>query len=182
VLDDGSGNHTDNIQWYGGSNAVVRGNLFKQTIPGEIQVMGAFDGTGGNLIEDNVVDIIARPWAIELYSDDGSIVRHNTLVFRSGCDYSLTCGRLAFDYKTADDAGRNSQAYDNIATSIEANPASGLSRRDHNMVRSSAGTGDFVGTPLFQGGSNPSTYAGYRLAALSPGLGGASDGLNVGIR
>jgi hypothetical protein len=182
IISDGSGNHTDNIQWYGGSNAVIRGNLFKQTINGETQVMGAYDGTGGNLIEDNVVDVTSRPWAIELYSDDGSVIRHNTLVYRSGCAYSMTCGLIALDRKPADDAGRNTQLYDNIATGFAISNGSTALRRDHNMVRSGAATGDFVGAPTFQGGAAPTTYAGYRLTTSSEGAGRASDGLDVGAR
>lgn len=185
IRDDGSGNHTDMIQWYGGSNAVVRGNLFKQTISGETQVMGAFDGTGGNLIEDNVVDVTGRNWAIELYSDDGSIVRHNTLVYHpaSPCQYNLACGILHLSRKVdQDDVGRNTQVYDNIATLVAIENGSTASRRDHNMVRQSAGSGDFTGTPVFVGGANPSNYAGYRLAAGSPGKAKASDGKDVGIR
>ena len=182
IIDDGSDNHTDNIQWYGGSNAVVRGNLFKQTIGGETQIMGAFDGTGGNLIEDNVVDVISRPWAVELYSDDGSIIRHNTFVYRTGCAYNMSCGLIALDRKTADDAGRNTQVYDNIATGFAIGNGSTASRRDHNMLRSGAGTGDINGAPTFQGGTAPANYAGYRLTTSSEGAGRASDGLNVGAR
>ena len=182
IISDGSGNHTDMIQWYGGSNAVIRGNLFKQTINGETQIMGAYDGTGGNLIEDNVVDVTSRPWAIELYSDDGSVIRHNTLVYRSGCAYNMTCGLIALDRKTSDDAGRNTQIYDNIATGYAIGNGSTAQRRDHNMVRSGATTGDFVGAPTFQGGAAPTTYAGYRLTTSSEGAGRASDGLDVGAR
>ena len=161
-------NHTDNIQRYGGSNAVVRGNLFKQTINGETQIMGAFDGTGGNLIEDNVVDVTSRPWAVELYSDDSSIIRHNTFVYRTGCAYNMACGLIALDRKTGDDAGRNTQVYDNIATGFAIANGSTASRRDHNMIRSGAGTGDFAGAPTFQGGTAPTTYAGYRRETPRP--------------
>ena len=38
-----------------------------------------------------------------------------------------------------------------------------------------------TGTPVFVGGSKPTTYAGYRLAAGSPGKGAASDGTDMGI-
>lgn len=174
IIDDGSDNHTDMIQWYGGSNAVVRGNLFKQTISGETQVLAAYDGTSGNLIEDNVVDVTGRNWGIELYADNGSIVRHNTVVYRS------CCGLI--DLNTKGPAGRNTQVYDNIATAILQNNGSTASRRDHNMVRQNAGSGDFIGTPTFVGGANPTTYEGYRLSAGSAGKGAASDGLDVGIR
>ena len=184
IRDDGSGNHTDNIQWYGGNNAIVRGNLFKQTIDGETQVMGAFDGTSGKVIEDNVIDVTGRNWGIELYADNGSIVRHNTVVYHPAnpCFFNLPCGFIDFDHKSGDPAGQNEQAYDNIATEITTNPSSAVTRRDHNMVRQNAGSGDFIGNPIFVGGTSPSTYEGYALAAGSPGKNAASDGLDVGIR
>jgi parallel beta-helix repeat protein len=173
---DGSGNHTDMIQWYGGSNAVIRANLFKQTIGGETQVVAAYDSTSGNLIEDNVIDVTGRDWGIELYSDDGSIVRHNTVVNRSGT------GFIDLNRKSQDDAGRNTHVYDNITTRVLLQSGSTAARRDHNMVRQNAGPGDFVGVPVFVGGANPTTYDGYRLAPGSPGKGAASDGLDVGAR
>ena len=41
---------------------------------------------------------------------------------------------------------------------------------------------DFIATPAFVGGGNPRTYAGYELAAGSPGTGRATDGGDVGAR
>ena len=103
----------------------------------------------------NVVDVISRPWAVELYSAVGSIIRHNTFVYRTGCAYNMSCGMIALDRKTSDDAGRNTQVYDNIATGFAIGNGSTALRRDHNMVRSGAATGDFVGVPTFQGGAAP---------------------------
>jgi len=172
ILEDGSGNHTDMIQIYGGSNAVVRGNLFKQTVRGDTQVFGAFDGTSGNLIEDNVIDVTGRPWGIELYSDRNSIVRHNTLVYYGTCPWNMPCGQIALDHKSSDPAGSGTQVYDNIAI-ITISNGSTTARNDHNM----SGKG-----VLYVGGTSPTTYAGYKLAAASPGLNAASDGLNLGAR
>jgi hypothetical protein len=45
-----------------------------------------------------------------------------------------------------------------------------------------SGTGDITGKALWSGGSSPTSYSGYHLAAGSPGKGAASDGLDVGIR
>jgi hypothetical protein len=45
----------------------------------------------------------------------------------------------------------------------------------------SGGTGNISGTPIFVGGANPTTYAGWRLAPGSPGKGAASDGTDIGI-
>ena len=183
IIDDGSGNHTDNIQWYGGSNAVVRGNLFKQTIGGETQIMGAYDGTGGNLIEDNVVDVISRPWAVELYSDDGSIIRHNTFVYRTGCAYSMSCGLIALDRKTATTPDATPRS---TTTSPPASPSATARPRHAATTTWSAPAPE----PATSSASRPSRaartprrYAGYRPHGHERGLPArASDGLNVGIR
>jgi fibronectin type 3 domain-containing protein len=183
IIDDGSGNHTDNIQFYGGSNAVVRGNYFKQTIQGETQVIGAFDGTSGNLIEDNVIDVISRPWGIELYKDTNSIVRHNTVVYHTvaeGCFYNINCGGITLD--TKDTPGSGTQIYDNIAVFLSFENGSTASVNNKNMLRSGATGTNFNGIPVFVGGSNPTTYGGYALAVGSPGKAAASDGLDVGAR
>jgi hypothetical protein len=180
-------NHTDHIQWYGGANSTVRGNYFHTVAPCGTQILSAFQGTSGNLIEDNVVDTNSRPWSVEHYADNGSVIRHNTFVY-GNCDFNLTCGRMLFDQSSGTpvagvNPGRNTQVYDNIATEIEIGGGSTLARRHHNMMRTTAMSGDFLGTPSFAGGgAHPSSYAGYRLAVGSQGKGAASDGLDVGIR
>ena len=62
-------------------------------------------GTKGVVIEDNVVDV-PRDWGIELYSDSGSIVRHNTVVWHSASYSEFYTGRRHhLDRKTEDPAG-----------------------------------------------------------------------------
>ena len=75
----------------------------------------------------------------------------------------MSCGLIALDRKTGDDAGRNTQVYDNIATGFAIGNGSTASRRDHNMVRSGAGTGDFAGTPALPRRRDP-----HHLRRLSP--------------
>ena len=163
----------------------MRRNLFKQTpaVGGDTQVMGAFDSTAGNLIEDNVVDVLSRNWCIEVYSGDGDVVRHNTCVHRPSppCGFGNPCGQISFSAKSGDDNGRNLRVYDNIATSIGVS-SSTVVERHHNMLRSGASGSDFGGTPQFVGGASPTTWEGYRLAPGSPGKGAASDGADVGAR
>jgi hypothetical protein len=173
-------NHTDMIQWFGGGNSIVRGNYLHSVAPCATQVLSAFDSTFNNLIEDNVVDTNSRPWSVELYSDDSSIVRHNAFVYGT-CDWSLPCGEIGLDHKTTDDPSRGTQIYDNVASKIDNIGNEAIARRDHNMMRLTALTGDFLGTPTFVGGAHPTTWAGYKLAAGSPGKGAASDGTDVGI-
>jgi hypothetical protein len=51
---------------------------------------------------------------------------------------------------------------------------------DHNLNCYCSGS-NITGTPIFVGGANPTTYAGFRLAPGSPGKGAASDGTDIGI-
>ncbi|MBC7632090.1 MAG: right-handed parallel beta-helix repeat-containing protein [Flavobacterium sp.] len=169
--------HTDAIQILGASDVLVKGNYIHDSADGVV----AYDGIDHATIEDNVIDLITGRWGIELYSDDSSIIRHNTLRYATTCSFS-PCGHIMVDHKTQDPAGRGTVVVDNIAYMIEANNGSQIAQQDHNMVRAGAATGDFIGTPTYAGGSTPTTPAGFLLAAGSAGIGRASDGTNVGIR
>src|SRR5919204_189503 len=69
-------NHTDNIQFEGGSQIRIAGNYVYEAQNCPTQGITSYDGgTNGVIIEDNVVDI-PRDWGIELYADQNSIVRH----------------------------------------------------------------------------------------------------------
>jgi len=109
-------------------------------------------------------------------------VRHNTLVYHGpNCYGNGPCGLIDINRKSQDDAGRGTIVTDNITTAITVNGGSSVAARHHNLVRQSAATGDLTGVPIFTGGANPSTYAGYQLAANSPGKNAASDGTDIGI-
>lgn len=166
-------NHTDAMQFEGSLGGVVRGNYFHDRCSG--QMLTSYDGgTQGVLIEGNVLDTL-RPAALEFYSDDGSIIRHNTLVWHppSQCEYSQNCGQIDLNRKAADPAGRNTQVYDNVTTGVGVNNGSTVARSDHNVSG--------VDVP-YVGGATPNTYSGFHLAPGSVGVGAASDGTNVGIR
>ena len=179
-LCDVGGNHTDGLQFAdpgdpsGGWNAVVRGNFFSfNGCPNDYaQALSSYDGgTNGALLEDNVVDT-TRPGGIELYADQGSIVRHNTVRWYPStvCAFNAQCGYIEVTRKSADPASVNTQVYDNVAR-VSVSMGSTVARNDHNVSGESV---TFVG-PL-------ATYAGFRLAAGSAGKGAASDGLDVGVR
>jgi hypothetical protein len=182
ILADGP-NHTDNIQFEGGSaGSVIRGNWVHQTVGGETQGITAYDRLAGVTIEDNVVDI-RRAWGIEVYSDQGSTIRHNTLPYRApGCYGGSPCGQIDINRKSQDPAGSGTVVTDNVATGISVSNGSTVARRTGNLLRQGAAPGDILGVPVFAGGPAPSSYAGFRLAAGSPGLLAASDGLAAGIR
>ncbi|WP_244237114.1 right-handed parallel beta-helix repeat-containing protein [Corallococcus llansteffanensis] len=170
-------NHTDAIQLLGAPGAVVRGNYFLNCASGIV----AYDGVERAVIEDNVLDLRGRPWAIELYSDDGSIVRHNTLQ-HGACDWNLPCGIIDITRKTADDVGRGTVIVDNVATEISVNNGSTVAERHHNLLRQYAQSGELTGVPVFMGGAAPTDWSGFRLAPGSPGKSAASDGTDIGIR
>jgi hypothetical protein len=174
ILEDGP-NHTDAIQLLGAPGSVVRGNWIHRTASGIV----AYDGLDRAVIEDNVIDLPNRPWGIELYSDAGSTVRHNTLIAGS-CDYDLPCGLIALDRKLADAAGRGTIVVDNVAAGIEIQNGSTAAERHHNLLGDGAQPGEWLGTPVFEGGAGPASYAGFALTAGSPGTDLASDGGDVG--
>jgi hypothetical protein len=179
ILESGP-NHTDNIQLIGAAGSVVRGNWVHNTVSGSTQGITAFNGLANAIIEDNVIDLSGadmRPWGLELQTDSGSIVRHNTLVYRGICVYNLPCGLIAIRTGSV-----NTTVMDNIAARIDVLDGSTLAAHGHNMVQNGAMSGDFLGVPTFAGGTHPATYAGYALTTSSPGKNAASDGLDVGAR
>lgn len=162
--------HTDAIQLLGAAGSVIRGNYIHNVATGIV----AFDGVTRATIEYNVIDTQGRPWGIELYADDNSIIRHNTLLYRANCDYNSTCGTISLDHKAADPAGRGTIIVDNIATSIATVNGSTYAERHHNLLRSGAVSGDVAGSPIYVGGTIPVTRAGFQLAGNSPGKTAAS--------
>lgn len=176
IVDKG-GNHADPIQFYGARRAVIRGNYFHNQ-KGEISayIMQA-DGGEGNVIEDNV--FAGGPgvtFGITLYSDKGSIIRHNTFGRGVG-GFNVPSGTINLGNKSGQPVSTGTIIRDNVLASANDGPFTG----DHNLTQSPmSGTGNVVGTPSFVG---PLTsYAGYRLSTSSPGKRAASDGLDIGIR
>jgi Concanavalin A-like lectin/glucanases superfamily/Right handed beta helix region len=166
-------NHTDNIQFVGGSQITVHANYVYEPQNCPTQGITSYDGnTNGLLIEDNVVDV-PRDWGIELYSDRGSVVMHNTVVYHpsSYSEFHTSGGQIDIDRKSQDPAGSGTQVYNNIASSVDFQ--NGSSGTQHNNVSGQRA--------LYVGPTN--TWAGFKLATNSPvGLRAASDGLNAGAR
>jgi Right handed beta helix region len=165
-------NHTDDIQFEGGSQIRVANNYVYEAQNCPTQGITAYDGnTHGLLIDDNVVDV-PRDWGIELYSDSGSTVVHNTVVYHpnSYSEFNTPTGQIDIDRKSQDPAGSGTQVYDNIATVDFTNGSTGTA---HNNVSGQRA--------VYVGPTN--TWAGFKLAANSPvGLKAASDGLDDGVR
>jgi hypothetical protein len=166
-------NHTDNLQFEGGTQIRIAGNYVHAAQNCPTQGITSYDGgTNGVIIEDNVVDV-PRDWGIELYSDKNSVIRHNTVVYhpKTYSEFKTGTGQIDIDRKSADPAGTGTQVYDNLALGVSF--SNGSSGTQHNNVANSAAA--YVG-PV-------TSYAGFRLTTGSPvGLRAASDGLDAGAR
>jgi Right handed beta helix region len=177
-----SGVHADAIQLYGSSHTVIRGN-YMHDMP-EVPFIMAPDGADHELIEDNVVEGSTDGYPfITLFSDDSSIVRHNT--FADGaCAFNIRCGVLRLSNKDSDDLGHGTVIEDNILGKIQIEGSSTIARRSHNLLSSDgpSGPGEIRGKPTYVGGASPRSRAGFRLKVGSLGVRKASDRLNIGAR
>lgn len=181
--------HVDAVQFYGlgYTGSIVRGNYFYCNI----QVLAAYDGVSGVLVENNVLDpgpsgcggageIGRRDCQIEFFSDDGSTIQHNTIVNR-GSSY----GKICFGNKAVDDAGKNTILRNNSAASIDLNAQTGgqaatLAINTNNLLASGASGSNIAGSPTFTGGTYPTTLPGFKLTIGSAGHNAATDGQDVG--
>lgn len=172
-------NHTDNIQFQGANGGRIAGNYVHEPTDGSCETQGitSYDGgTNGVVFEDNVVDIY-RPWGIELYADENSIVRHNTIVYHPSSEFSgQVTGWISLDCKPSEfncpsQAGFGTQVYDNIAN-ITTGDGATAGRDDHNHN----------GADVHFVASTPASYADFHLAATSAGKSAADDGTDLGIR
>ena len=176
------GVHADAIQLYGSSHTVIRAN-YMHDMP-EVPFIMAADGTDHELIEDNVVEGSSHGYPyITLFSDDSSIVRHNTFADGS-CAFNLPCGILRLGAKDSDDPGHGTVVKDNILSEISTEGSTTLAERSHNLLAHDGATspGDLPGKPTYAGGPTPDSYAGYRLEPRSLGKSNASDGTDRGAR
>lgn len=168
--------HTDPIQLVGTKGAHIVGNFIHNSADGIV----AYDGVEDALIEHNVINLVNGRYGIELYADKNSIVRHNTLVYGTGCEY-VACGQIILDHKSQDPAGVGTVIENNIASGINMDNGSTAAVNRNNMLRSGASGSNFIGTPVYAGGASPTSYSGFLLAGGSPGKNAASDGTDVGI-
>lgn len=176
------GVHTDAIQLYGSRNTVIKRNLF-YNYPAGIM---APDGADHEVIVDNVFrgDRGNYPYAIMIWSDQGSVIRHNTLA-DGDCQFNLPCGILSIGSKAGMPAGRGTIVRDNILSEISIGSGSAtLGKRSHNLIAHAPASGhkDIRGKPRYVGGRNPKTFRDHALRRGSPGRGNASDGTDRGAR
>jgi parallel beta helix pectate lyase-like protein len=167
--------HSDALQLYGQRNTTIRGNYFHDN---DVSIM-APDGGDHEVITDNVfVGTDYRP-AVQLGSQNGTTFQHNTVksidVFMDKKSESPT-------------PSSNGVIRDNLMVNGSIHVASSTCTGcddSFNLFSSSgnsSGANALIGMPAFVGGANPTTYAGYQLAAGSPGKAAASDGADRGAR
>jgi hypothetical protein len=182
-IDGSSGVHADAIQLYGSQNTVIRGNLMYDVA----DCIMAPDGADHEVVENNACYSSGQGAAFTFESDNGSIIRHNTLLDTGAaqtCDYGIRCGELRLGNKSGDPAGRGTVVTDNIMAFISIPEGSQTyGSEGYNLMTAGKGPAstDATGTPVYVGGAIPSTFAGYALAAGSPGKGSASDGTDRGV-
>lgn len=181
-ITDGSIAHTDSIQLYGSRGTIVERNYFHDVAVG---IMCA-DGCEQEIIQDNIFAVNGSPYAVQLLSDNGSRIVHNTFLDYGLCDYNLRCGVLYLGNKSVDPPSQGTVLKDNIITRacLCSGTEMGLAEEGYNLFtqESLGALTDMLATPIYVGGDNPSTRDGFRLADGSPGKGSASDGLDRGVR
>jgi hypothetical protein len=168
--------HTDSLQLYGSSNTVIRGNYFHDF---DVAIM-APDNGDNELITDNafIGDSGGYVDAIQLGSHVGTVFAHNAA---KNIDVHI-------DAKDASPAGRDNVARDNVLVNgefVAPETVCAACTVAYNLFTSggqASGAKPVIGTPVFAGGKNPTTWAGWALAPASPGTGDASDGTDLGIR
>jgi hypothetical protein len=170
--------HTDPIQLYGSKNTLIKGNYIHDTASGIM----APDGADHEIIEDNVIKSTS-PQTIQLGSDNGSIIRHNTLP-DGPCEFNQRCGLIALGSKPGQPAGRDTLITDNILRSIEVTIGSSAFDSHHNLLATGTPrhTTDIKGLPTYTGGPTPTSLDAYRLADGSLGKDNASEGTDRGAR
>lgn len=198
--------HSDTIQFYDTGHDVVQDNWFHDQIDVPSCGPAEWDGDSSLTIENNVIshtggvtgtDGCAGESGPALYYDglgsaaNGSTVSHNVIEPGFHENGSSTGGDIAVGGKTSEGAGAGTKILNNTYAFI-SNGNGGLDATfaaTYNLCTLSCtttgdtggGAGDATGSPTWVGGSAPSSFVGFALAAGSKGVGAASDGTNIGV-
>jgi hypothetical protein len=172
IIQSGCSEHVDPIQFYGADHTLVIGNYFHDNGDGSGGIMSP-DGDDGAIVARNVfVCTCVYPHSIVASGADNWIVKHNTFIG----------GTVAFENSNRGEPPSGNVVRDNVWKGGGLSVLGDYGTNDHNLNSGEPGSGNRTGTPVFVGGRNPTTYAGYRLAARSAGKRAASDGTDMGIR
>ena len=164
--------HTDAVQLYGSSHTLITGNWMHDNSTGIM----APDGSDHETITNNVIQTTGYPWPIVLGAATNNTVAHNTLP-GSG-------GTVEVDKSNGGDTSSGNVIKDNVLAGV-TNASGGApmgSAVDYNLMSSGTrGSHDIKAKPTYSGGSAPTTWTGFALAAGSAGTGRADDGTAMGI-
>jgi hypothetical protein len=165
ILQGNSTLHIDPLQLYGARNTLITGNYFHDN---STSIMAPDGGTNEQIINNvfagtNYPSITAGSW-------NGALISHNVI---------LDAVRVYSGNSNV--ASKNVIVRDYVAPNL-AISAGQASVEDYNLVPS-GGTGahDVRASPQYVGGTRPTSYVGFKLAAGTPGTGKASDGTDIGI-
>jgi hypothetical protein len=162
--------HVDSLQLYGSSQTQIVGNYFHD----DDTIIMAPDGGDREAVNNNVMIGSGYRPAVQFGHHDGSTFIHNTT---KNIDINT--------YVNSGDSSpnRNMVTRDNVIVSGTLNSSGCQSCTvSYNLFSSgSSGTNAITGTPVFVGGTAPTTYAGWALKSGSPGKANASDGKDRGI-
>lgn len=165
--------HSDALQLYGQFNTLVQGNYFHDN---DVAIMAPDGGTAEQIVDNVFVGGGEYRPAIQLGSHDGTVFAHNTVVDLD----------VFMDAKDGDGPSTNGVLRDNVllrgAFSVPAAKCASCTVTHNLFSARPQGAAALVGTPAFAGGTSPATFAGFTLAAGSPGKGDASDGTDRGVR
>jgi len=168
-----NGAHVDPIQFYGATNTLVTGNWFHNNGDGSGGIMSP-DGDDGYTVSNNVFDQTGMyAYAVDVEGCSGCTVSHNVIrnanVFAGVSNGGSPTSNLIVRDNLFQNGGIGSEGSATFTAS-------------YNLNCSCSGLGNITGTPIYTGGTNPTTYGGFHLASGSPGKGAASDGTDMGIR
>ncbi len=172
--------HVDPIQLYGSRYTLITGNWFHDNgdTTGGVAV---FDGGDHEIFTNNVLEGTGYPLSLAFGACTACVATHNVFLVNNA----------DWGHKPELPPSTGGLSRNNIFTAgarMEGGDFTNVSE-DYNLCpRASTtcdGPHDVYGTPVFVGGTNPTTFtsrADYRLAPGSPGRNAASDGSDLGIR
>jgi hypothetical protein len=164
--------HTDPIQLYGSTHTLITGNWLHDNATGIM----APDGSDHETITNNVIETTSYPWPVVMGAAEGNVVSHNV--------FPGSGGTVEVDKSNSGAASSGNTVKDNVLANV-ANSTGGAPQgttADYNLASGGTrGSHDIKARPTYAGGSSPSSWAGYALAAGSTGTGRADDGTAMGI-
>ena len=169
------GIHCDGFQDNGGGNGTV---LAYNYFFNDTDCFLLDDGSSNYNIHDNVCQTNTgdSSFWMQFGGAAGITLSHNTVLSTNGAQY----GNDHNSNPSSNVVFSNNIFYSDPQQT--SGPASGAASESYNLCPSGCGgSHETKATPKFAGGGSPSSWAGFALAAGSPGLGAGSDGANQGV-